>query len=156
MNEINVKRMLLAGLAMLVMWVAVGILVNILFEQVIAPVFFGQTAQEMWLEIIEPGDRSALNFWVESFISLLNCTLLIWLYASLRPMYGVGTKTALVASAFGVILGFSLFINLINLGLIPLKLGLIEAVSEAIVFPIAMLAGAAIYEGQEKWDRPAE
>ena len=156
MNEINIKRMVLAGLAMLVMWVAVAILIQILFEQVIAPIFFEQTAQEMWLEIIEPGDRRALNFWVESFTSLLNCTLLIWLYASLRPMYGVGTKTALITSAFGVILGFSLYVNLINLGLIPLKLGLIEAVCEGIEFPIAMLAGAAIYEGQEKWGRPAE
>jgi hypothetical protein len=156
MNKINIKRMLVAGLAMLIMWVAVGILIQIAFEQVIAPTFFGQTAEEMWLEIIDPEGRSALNFWVEGFTALLNCTLLIWLYASLRPMYGVGTRTALVTSAFGIILGFSLYTNLINLGLIPLKLGVIAAVIEAIEFPIAMLAGAAIYEGQEKWDRPAE
>jgi hypothetical protein len=47
-----------------------------------------------------------------------------------------------------------LFINFINLGLLPMKAGLIEAVFEAIEFPIAMMAGAAIYEGQEKWQRP--
>ena len=156
MNEINVKRMLLAGLAMLVMWVAVAILVQILFEQLVAPIFFGQTAQEMRLEIVEPKDRSALNYWLDGLTALVNCTLLIWLYASLRPMYGVGTRTALITSAFGIILGFTVSINLINQGLIPLKLGLIEAVCEAIGFPIAMLAGAAMYENREKWDQPAE
>jgi hypothetical protein len=148
--------MLLAGLAMLIMWVAVGILIQIAFEQVVAPMFFGQSAEEMWLEIIDSEGRSALNFWVEGFTALLNCTLLIWLYASLRPMYGVGTRTALVTSAFGIILGFSFYTNLINLGLLPLKLGVISAVFEAIEFPIAMVAGAAIYEGQEKWGRPDE
>ena len=152
MNEIRVKRMLLAGVAMFVMWVAVEILV----EGVIADLLFGQSSQEMWVEVIEFREWSATNFWVNNFIALLNCTILIWLYASLRPMYGVGTRTALITSAFGVVLGFSLFINLINLGLFPLKLGLIEAVFEAIEFPIAMVVGAGIYEGQEKWYRTAE
>ena len=156
MNEINVKRLLIAGLAMLIMWIAVAILVQIVFEQLVAPVFFGQTAEEMWLEFIEPRDRSALNYWLDLLTALANCTLLIWLYASLRPMYGVGTKTALITSAFGIILGFSVSTNLINNGLIPLKLGLIETVCEAIEFPIAMLAGAAVYENREKWDQPSE
>jgi len=151
MNEININRMLLAGLAMLIMWVAVAILVQILFEQLVAPVFFGQTAEEMWLEIAEPVDRSALNYWLDGLTALVNCTLLIWLYA-----YGVGTRTALITSTFGIILGLSVSVNLINNGLIPLKLGLIEAVCEAIEFPIAMLAGAAIYENRERWDQPDE
>jgi hypothetical protein len=154
MNEINTKRMLLAGLAMLIMWIAVAILVQILFEQVVAPVFFGQTAEEMRLEFIETPHRGALAYWLDGLTALVNCTLLIWLYASLRPMYGVGTRTALITSAFGIILGFSVSINLINNGLIPLKLGLIDAVCEAIEFPIAMLAGAAIYENREKWGQP--
>ena len=57
MNEIRVKRMLLAGLAMLVVWVAVEVLV----EQVIARILFGQSSQEMWLQIIEPRDWRSLN-----------------------------------------------------------------------------------------------
>jgi hypothetical protein len=152
MNKINIKRMLLAGLAMFVMWIAI----EILLEGVIADLIFGKSSQEMWAEVIQFREWSALNFWVNTFIALLNCTLLIWLYASLRPMYGVGTRTALITSAFGVILGLSLFINFINLGLLPLRAGMIEAVFETIEFPIAMMAGAAIYEGQGKWDRPAE
>jgi hypothetical protein len=152
MNKINIKRMLLAGLAMLVVWVVVEILV----EQVFARILFGIPSQEMWLQVIDLRESSAQTYWVNSFIALVNCTLMIWLYASLRPMYGVGTKTALITSAFGVIWVFSLFINLINLGLFPLKLGLIEATFEAIEFPIAMMAGASIYEGEARWNQAAE
>jgi hypothetical protein len=62
-------------------------------------------------------------------------------------MFGVGTKTALITSAFGVILGLSVTVNGINLGLIPARLGLVEWVYELIEFPIAMIAGAMVYEG---------
>ncbi len=47
-------------------------------------------------------------------------------------------------SAMGIALVMSLFINAINLGLLPLQFGLLEAVFVAIEFPIAMLAGAAV------------
>jgi hypothetical protein len=147
MNEIRIKRMLLAGLVMLIVWAMVEFLV----EHAIARVLFGQSTYEMWLEVIDLRDSSALNFWINNFTSLLNCTLLIWIYASLRPMYGVGTRTALITSAFGVILGFSLFTNLINLGLFPLKLGLLEASFEAIELTISLIAGAAVYEGEARW-----
>jgi hypothetical protein len=105
----------------------------------------------MWLQVIDASGWSALNFWLNIFTSLVNCTLLIWVYASLRPMYGVGARTALITSAFGAILLFSLFINLINMGLFPLTLGLMEAVFETIELVIAMIAGAAVYEGEARW-----
>jgi len=149
MNEIRVKRLLLAGLAMFLMWCAVEFLI----ELVVAPILFAQTPLEMWRPTIDLSNWSALNIAVNNAIALLNCTVLIWLYASLRPMYGVGTKTALITSGFGVILLFSLFLNFINLGLIPARIGLIEAVFEAIEFPIAMIVGAGVYEGAVKWDR---
>jgi hypothetical protein len=71
-------------------------------------------------------------------------------------MYGVGTRAALIVSAFGIILNISLVSNLVTQGLLPLKAGAIEAACEVIVLPIAMLAGAAIYENQERWRQPAE
>lgn len=156
MNEISVKRMVLGGLAMLIVWVAVGIVLQIVLEQVIAPTFFAQTAEEMHREIVGSGSRIGLELLLDAITSLVKCTFLIWLYASLRPMYGVGTKTALITSAFGIVLGLALFTSLINSGLLSPKDGLIGAVTNTIEFPIAMLAGAAIYENREKWDQPAE
>ena len=152
MNEIRVKRMVLAALAMLVMWVAVEFLV----EGVIAKLLFGQTSGEMWLQALDVGAWSGLNTAVSTCIAILNCTILIWLYASLRPMYGVGTKTALITCAFGIAWMVSMFINLTNLGLIPPRLALLEAIFETIEFPIAMIVGAGVYEGKEKGIRETE
>ena len=120
-------------------------------ETVIARALFGQSSDEMWRQAIDLNYPSAFNFWANQFIALLTCTLLIWLYASLRPMYGVGTRTALITSAFGAILGFSLFISFINLGLFPIELGLLEAAFHSIEFTISMIAGAAVYEGEARW-----
>ena len=146
MNEINVKRMLLAALAMLVMWIALEVLV----EHVIAQFFFGQTSAEMWQRAIDVSDWSGINVAVSTVITILNCIVIIWLYASLRPMYGVGTKTVLITSAFFIIWVYSLFINLANLGLIPAEVAFLEAIFETIELPVAMFVGAGVYEGQEK------
>ena len=144
MNEIRVKRMLLAGLAMFLVWLVAEIIV----EQVIGRILFGSLIDERWLQTsMNLSDWNALNHLVNIFIALLNSTLLIWLYASLRPMYGVGTKTALITCALGIALGWSMTINAINLGLLPLEFGLMEAIFAAVEFPIAILAGAAVYEG---------
>jgi hypothetical protein len=146
MNKIKIKRMLLAGLTMFVVWIAVAILM----EGVIASALFGQTTEEMWLQTIDLSHWTALNYWIGGLLPIVNCTLLIWLYASLRPMYGVGVKTALITSAFGIVLGFSLTVNWINLGLFPPRTGLLEMIFEAIEFPVAMFVGAGVYEGKEK------
>ena len=146
MNEIRVKRMVLAGLAMFVMWVALEVLV----EGVIADLVFGQASSEMWRTVIDQSEWSGLNTAVSTCIAILNCTIMIWLYASLRPMYGVGVKTVLITSAFFVAWMLSLFVNLTNLGLLPARLAMIEAVFEVVEFPIAMFVGAGVYEGNQE------
>jgi hypothetical protein len=145
MNEIRVRRMFLAALAMFVVWIAVEILV----EHVLSRLLFGETSAQMWLQVIDISRWSAMNSAVNVVLAIANCSILIWLYASLRPMYGVGARTALIASAFGIAWVLSIFVTLMNLGLIPLRLGLIEAAFEAVEFPIAMLVGAGVYEDRE-------
>ena len=148
MNEIKVKRLLLAGLAMFLTWMIFEVLV----EQVVGRIIFGNLINELWLDAMVVNDWSILNHGLNILIALLNSTLFVWLYASLRPMYGVGTKTALIISAWGVIWTFSLTVNLVNLGLIPPLAGMMEAVYESIELPIAMMAGASVYEGSEHED----
>jgi hypothetical protein len=149
MNEINVKRMVLAGLAMLVMWIALEVLV----EGVMAEIFLGRSSGEMWQEVIDPAGWSGLNTIVSTSLAVMNCTITIWLYASLRPMYGVGTKTVLITSAFFLIWVYSLFINLANMGLISAEIAFLEAIFETIELPIAMFVGAGVYEGKDKEGR---
>ena len=151
MNQINVKRMLLAGLVMYVVWIFLEIVV----EHVLAGMLIGQTSSEMWSQSTEVGDWSAMHHVANNFIAIVNCTIMIWLYASLRPMYGVGAKTALITSAFGVFLCLALFVNFINLGFFPLRTGLLEILFVSIEFPLAMIVGAGVYEGAEKQELEA-
>jgi len=143
MNKVRISRLLLAGFVTFIVWIATELLV----EQVIGRVIFGSRIQELWLHTTNLRHWGVSNNVLNILIALINCVVLIWLYASLRPMYGIGTKTALITSAFGIILGASLTINGINLGLFPAKVGLVELVYETIEFPIAMIAGAFTYEG---------
>ena len=145
MNQINVKRLLLAGLAMFIAWVALEVLV----EGIGVDLVFGRGHHAMWNQTAGVENWSSMNHVINIAIALLNTTLMIWLYASLRPMYGVGVKTALITSVFGLVWVFSLIANLVNLGLFPLRDGLIEAIFETIEFPIAMIVGAEIYEGNK-------
>ena len=143
MNRIRIDRMFLAGLVTFFVWIVVELIV----EQALGRIVFGNLIQMEWLYASNVRNWSIVNHVLNISIALLNCTVLMWLYASLRPMFGVGTKTALIASAFGILLGLSMTVNGINLGLFPAKLGLVEIIYEAIEFPLAMIAGAMAYEG---------
>ena len=146
MNRINIKRMVLGALAMFVVWVALEVLV----EHVIAQFFLGQTSAEMWQQAIDVREWSGINAAVSTALAILNCTILIWLYASLRPMYGVGTKTVLITSVFALAWIYSFFINISNMGLIPSQLAFLEAIFETVEFPVAMFVGAGVYEGKDE------
>lgn len=143
MNRIRLNRMLLAGIATFFAWIVVEIVV----EQVIGRIMFGDFIEQQVLQTTSILDWGIPNYVLNILIALINCTLLIWLYASLRPMFGVGTRTALITSAFGIIFAFTMTINAINLGLVPARVGLIEWIFELIEFPLAMMAGALVYEG---------
>lgn len=143
MNKIRISRMLFAGLVTFVVWV----LVELVIEGVIGNALFGRCLARELLQMTTIRHWGIPNQVLNIAIALLNCTILAWLYAALRPMYGVGTKTALITSAFGIVFTVSVTINAINMGLVPAKVGLIECLYEAIEFPIAMIAGAMAYEG---------
>jgi hypothetical protein len=143
MNEISVKRLLVAGIVTFVVWIATEIVV----EQVVGRLLFGSLIDNLWAGATDVRRWGAFNHVLNILLALLSSTLLIWLYAALRPMYGVGTRTALIASALCVVWGLVLDINGINLGLFPLKAGLVEAAFEAVECPIALVVGARAYEG---------
>ena len=146
MNQINIKRLLLAGVVVFVSW----IVIEVALEHILAKLIFGQTTSEMWMQVVEVTELSGLGVGINLLVGLLNCIVMIWIYASLRPMYGVGTKTALITAAFGVVWILSLFVNITNLGLLPARLALIEGTFEAIEVPLAMLIGALVYEGRNE------
>ena len=141
MNRIRFNRLLIAGLVTFLVFIAL----ELLWEGLIGSLVLGDT-----MEILRTYPN--LSHWtlrnqvVNIAIALGNCFMLIWLYASLRPMFGVGPRTALIASSFMFVFIFAFGLNYTNLGLFPLRLTLLDALNLIIELPLALIAGAKVYE----------
>ena len=141
MNEIKVKRLVLAGFITLVVFIITEILVESFLEQVV----YRQLYIDLYLSLGIP--RMGLKGQILNIsIGLVNCFILIWLYAALRPMYGVGVKTALITSLYGLVFITAFSINMANLGFYPWSIALIESFYLLIELPVALIAGAYFYE----------
>ena len=141
MNRIRTSRLDLAGLVTLLVF----ILLELLWEGVIGTVLFGDQLAALRISEGIP-DWSFGEHILNLTVALFNCFIMIWLYASLRPMFGVGPRTALIASAFVFAFVFAFYINYANLGYISYRLGLVYAVDLIVELPLALIAGAQVYE----------
>jgi len=141
MNRIRTSRLLLAGLATLLAF----ILIELLWEGLIGVVLFGDRLVALRGSGGIP-DWSLREQVLNLAIALFNCFMMIWLYASLRPMFGVGPRTALITSAFVFAFVFAFDLNYANQGFIPYHLGLIYALDLIIELPLSLIVGAQVYE----------
>lgn len=135
--------MLLAGLVTLIVFIGVELVV----EKLMFNTLFLDEISE-WNRRLGIAVWNSANDVLNLFIALVNSTMLIWLYAALRPMFGVGTRTALIASAFAFAIYMASYVNQVNLHMIPLNIAAIESGYLIIEMPIAVLAGAYVYEAQ--------
>ena len=140
MNKIRLERLILAGFATLVMFIVAEIFVELIVGKLVLGI-------NLYYPLPNVGHWGVANQILNISLGLVNSVLMIWLYASLRPMFGVGYKTAFIASGIALVLALTMTINVINLGLVPARPALIELIYEAIELPIAMLVGAMVYEG---------
>ena len=80
------------------------------------------------------------------------CDLLIgvwtlWLYAAIRPRYRAGPKTALCAGLGGwVLIGLINTISTEAMGMMPANLLHWNLIASLVMYPVAALAGAALYQ----------
>ena len=71
----------------------------------------------------------------------------IWLYAAIRPRYGAGPKTALWAGLAGwFVMGLVNTISMMPMGLFPASLYHWNLIGSLVMFPVAAIVGAAIYQ----------
>ncbi|NIS83289.1 MAG: hypothetical protein GTO14_24525 [Anaerolineales bacterium] len=141
MNRIRMDRLYLAGLTTLLAF----ILIELLWEGLIGTVLLGDALASLRGPAEVP-EWSIRNQAFNLAIALVNCFMMIWLYASLRPMFGVGPRTALIACAFVFVFVFVFELNYANLGFFPFRLALIDAVNLIIELPLALITGAQVYE----------
>ena len=133
----NGKRILLGGLL-------AGLVINIGETILNVPVLgpqFDAASQRLGLA---PMTGTAIGIFVVMCFGL--GILATWLYAAIRPRFGAGPRTALIAG-ITIWLLVSVWINLASavMGLWPTRLLAIATVWQAIEIPAGTLAGAWLY-----------
>ena len=141
MGSINVARMLLGGLL-------AGLVLNIgeyvLNELVLAAqwsAFMAETG------LAEFGTGQLVSF---TIITFLFGIVLIWIYAAIRPRFGPGPKTAVIAGLAMWAIAWLLFsATLFVAGIYPMGLTVTTIAWGLFEAPIAAVAGAWLYREDE-------
>lgn len=138
MGKINAGRVVLGGLL-------AGLVVNIGEYILNEPILGEQWVAAMRVLNLPPVQGQAIvwfNVW--GFVFGI---VLIWLYAAIRPRFGPGPKTAVIAGLAGWLMIWVLgFGSGLILGLYPARLVAITVVWGLFEVPIAALAGAWLYQ----------
>ena len=139
MGKINTSRLILGGIAAgIVIDVFEGLLNGVILEKQWADVFtaLGKAPGLSIKQIL------ALNVW-----GLAAGILTVWLYAAIRPRYGAGPRTAVLAGlavwvmVHGLATAVPVFFHLY-----PVGLGVTSVALEGVEMILAGLAGAALYK----------
>ena len=132
---------MVSGVIAFLVFIAAELVIEQLFGR---RMFAGIT--ELWVNASAIQDWTAANYILNLLIVLATGVMIMWLYAALRPMFGVGTKTALITSMFVLTFVSAYAFNETNLGLFPLQITLIQLFYWVVELPVAVVAGAYYYE----------
>jgi len=139
MGKINLGRVIVAG-------IVAGIVADIL-----GFVVDGVLLAPQWTAGFKALGRTDFSptalIWI-NLLGILGGIALIWIYAAIRPRFGPGPMTAVLAGVAFWIIGF-LLPNLTFMyfgGLFPARLSLLTTFGGVVEIVIAALAGAALYK----------
>jgi hypothetical protein len=144
MGKTNWKRVFLGGLV-------AGIVINIL-----AFIATFSYLKELWFPALTALAHPVSNliafgiFWIAFY--LITGILAIWLYSAIRPRYGEGAKTGVIAGLAVWVLNkvsFAAATSSLGMGLFPADVLVIDAFTHLVMFVVAALAGAWVYKEQE-------
>lgn len=137
MGRINWGKVLLGGFA-------AGVVIN-LSEMVLNTVVLGeQMATEMRAHNLDP-EGGSIAVWV--FYAFLTGVVTIWLYAAIRPRFGAGPKTALIAAfVVWLLTHFLGNVAMMNIGLVSGRMMGIGTVWGLVELLVAGLVGASLYK----------
>lgn len=137
MGRINWSRVILGGLVAGLIFSVTDFFVN--------GVVLGQDWEAALKALGHPGSPKALIFFVTwAFLAGIGA---IWLYAAVRPRFGPGPKTAILAGiAFWIFDDVLPTLGQLAFGLIPQRLLLIGACVGLLEGIVASLLGASLYK----------
>lgn len=138
MAAINTGRVIIGGLV-------AGLIINVVeFVMNMFVVAGDMKAVYEKMGMAEPGGAVIGGYVVLAFVLGL---LLAWLYAAIRPRFGAGPKTAVIA-ALALWVGAALvpMVSWVMMGTYPMRLTIIGLVYGFVEFLIGALAAGAIYQ----------
>jgi hypothetical protein len=141
MGKINMGRVILGGL---VAGLVLNIVDSIAYGVVLAADF------EAAMRDLGRGPIAASQILWFVIVDFLYGILLVYLYAAIRPRFGPGPRTAVIAGVL-VWVGAALLHTLAEMpmGLIPTRLAVIGLVIAMVAFPVAAVVGAWLYKEGE-------
>ena len=139
MGKMNSARVFLGGLLAGVVIVALGFVTYAIY------------LEKLWTPVMEALGLSTQMttriFIFAVLLSLISGLLAVWLYAAIRPRYGAGPKTALIAGiAFYVLTGLLPAISFSLMGMFPTRVLVIDGLTGLVIYVVATLAGAWVYK----------
>ena len=141
MGHVNVGRMIVGAI--------VAAVILFVIEGVINGAILG-TQWEEWAKALGPLNHApsfAVGMVIWAIVSLLHGFAGLLIYVGIRPRFGAGPKTAVLAGLLLWIPGFLTHaLGQIALGDIPLRLIVIGCIGGLIAVMVAVVAGAATYQ----------
>ena len=140
MSKINSGRVLLGG-------IVAGIVMNVVDFIVNVPILGAQwkVSTDKLLPNPPPGlDGTSAMGWILS--DLVAGLFMIWLYAAIRPRFGPGPKTALMAGLGVWFITHLAYASLFFMGLYPAELVCASTAGALVAFLAGGLAGGALYQ----------
>ena len=141
MGKINITRVLLGGL--------IAGLVICFGEYILGWLIFGG----QWAEVLTEAGTGQFGGGQEAalaIVAILYGIALVWIYAAIRPRFGPGPKTAVVAGlAMWVVAWLLVSAYLVVIGVYPVGLLIAATVWALFELPIAAIAGAWLYQESE-------
>jgi hypothetical protein len=133
MSRINAGRVVLGGLL-------AGLVINLIDFVVNVPILgarWSQYSRALGVDESKVGTGSALGWIASDFIFAI---LLVWLYAAIRPRFGPGPRTAVLASVVVWFISHVAYYAFVFMGLYPMDMILCSALGAL----IACLAGGQL------------
>ena len=137
MGKINLQKVIVGGLI-------AGLVLNV-FDFLVYGVWLKNDMNAAMVALGKPAMTTNMILWFV-FLDFLFGIWLVWLYAAIRPRFGAGPRTAVMAGvAMWVLFGLLNTLAQAPMGLFPQRLMVIPLVVTLITWPIAAAAGAKFY-----------
>jgi hypothetical protein len=142
--KINTPRLILGG-------VVAGLVLNLVTGIANACILngtFQDWAKDMGGHLHPPIQPVQMGYWL--FMGLLDATAGVWIYAGMRPRFGPGAKTALLAGISVWVVGrLCVAFDMFALGIFPTRFLAGQSILGLFAILISVLVGAWIYREEK-------